>query len=85
MAIPEKPLEFDFAVNDMPLEAAEFFDPDEWEENPMRAANSVRKFLIAHSKTWTKEEIKALTIGDLGGIITQVGEAIKRAAVPLAN
>ena len=85
MAIPDKPLEFDISINEMPLDAAEFFDPNEWEENPMSAANSVRKFLLAHSKSWTKAEIKALTIGDLGGIISQIGEAIKRTAVPLAN
>jgi hypothetical protein len=85
MAVPEKPLELDKGVNELTLEDAALFDTDEWKDNPMGTVNKLRKFLIKHSISWTKQEINAMEIGELAEIATQLGEAIQRQAVPLSS
>ena len=82
MTIPEKPLEFnDFEPNDLTLDEMALFDMDDIN---MSYPNKLRKFLIAHSN-WSKEEIGAITIGELKNIGEQLTEAIQREVIPLPS
>ena len=85
MTIPEKPLELDLEIGKLPLEASAFMDREEWEENPMTAVNKIRKFLIKHSESWTRDEINELSFDELAQVVEQFGEAVKRASVPLQS
>ena len=82
MAIPEKPLEIEFDANELTLEDWALFDPD---DQGISTPNRLRKFLIAHSKSWTKEEIGKIKTGELEEVTKQVLAAVEKAAVPLES
>lgn len=85
MAIPEQPLELDIEVGSLTLQEAAIFDAEEAQAAPMTWCNRVRKFLLAHSQTWTPDEINTLTLDEIGDVAESMAEAIQRATVPLAN
>jgi len=51
----------------------------------MTAVNKMRKFLIKHSESWTRDEINELSFDELAQVVEQFGEAVKRASVPLQS
>lgn len=85
MPIPETPLELDIEVGKLTLQDAAVFDVEEAQAAPMTWCNRVRKFLLAHSQTWTADEINTLTLDELGDVAENMAEAIQRATVPLAS
>lgn len=85
MAIPDRPLELDIETRKFTLAEMAVFDIDEAEANPMGWINKMRKFLIARSVSWTRDEINAIEVDELEQVGAQVVEAVQKAAVPLAN
>ncbi len=78
MAIPEKPLEIASDIQTMTLDELTLFSE--------KGFNffDFREFLYKYG-SWTKEEVGALTLKDMIAVAEQIGEAIKKQAVPLAS
>lgn len=85
MTIPDAPLELSVDVGELTLEEAAIFDGEEARSNTMTWLNKLRKFLLTYSTSWTPQQINALKINELEEIASQLGEALQRAAVPLAT
>jgi len=82
MTIPDKPLEIEFDANELTLEDWALFDPD---DQGISTPNRLRKFLIAHSKSWTREEINKIKTNEMEAVTKQVLAAVEREAVPLVS
>jgi len=82
MTIPAKPLEIEFDANELTLDDWALFDPD---DQGISTPNRLRKFLIAYSKSWTREEIGQIKTKELEEVAKMVIMAVEKVAVPLAS
>lgn len=82
MTIPDKPLDIEFDANELTLDDWALFDP---EDQGISTPNRLRKFLIAYSKSWTREEIGKIKTKEMEEVAKQVIAAVEKVAVPLAS
>jgi len=78
MAIPERPLVITIEPGDLTLDQAALFSVKGFD------IFEFRQFLLDNSE-WTPEEIGAIKLSELEAVALQIGEAMKKTAVPLVN
>ena len=78
MAIPDRPLIFNFEPNDMTLDELCLFDPAGF------SSIAFRQFLIDHTN-WTRAEIGRVKVSELKEVAEQLAAKFKEAAIPLAS
>jgi hypothetical protein len=85
MTIPDRPLELDSETVKINLGDLDIFDQELADTAPVEYVLGVRRFLLRHSTSWTRAEIREIDVGELKDLGPQIAEATRRQAVPLAS
>ncbi len=78
MTIPDKPLVVNVEVKKLTVGEICLFDPKGFN------MPDLRKFFIRRTN-WTQEEVDEITMEELEQVVTQLGEKLNQAAVPLES